>query len=208
MTDSPTDAYLHPYREAVERFGAGFHATLWSSREAQQRRFDVVLSMADLGRCTVLDAGCGHGDFAQHLIERGVEYRRYIGIDGVKELIDAARARGMPRCEFAVADLVHDRAPLAQASPDFTCISGTLNTMDEPTAKSLVRAAFDASAQGVIFNFLSNRPGEQCEGRDLGPARRFDTLSWLDWALHITSRISFTQDYLEGHDATIMMRHE
>jgi SAM-dependent methyltransferase len=202
------ERYLEPYREAVRRFGPGFPATLWSSPEGQRLRFDVMIDLAPLDGLTVLDAGCGSGDFAQRLIERGVNFCRYVGIDAVPELIEHARQRHLPRCEFVVADLLNDDAAWRAATPDIVCISGTLNTMDEASARQFVRRAFDASKQGLVFNFLSNRPDEVWEGKDLGPARRFDTIRWLDLALHLTPRVSFTQDYLDGHDATIMMRHE
>lgn len=200
--------YLEPYRQAVQQFGPGFHSTLWSSPEAQRLRFDVLIDLAGLDDCVVLDAGCGTGDFAQHLLERGVDFRRYVGIDAVSELIGAAKARNLPRCEFRVADLVHDHSPLPEIAPDFVCISGTLNTMDEATARDLVHDAFEAAHQGVVFNFLSDRTHERWDQHDTGPARRFDTVGWIQWALTHTSRVSFTQDYLDGHDATIMMRHD
>ena len=80
--------------------------------------------------------------------------------------------------------------------------------MDDEMARKLIEAALEASAQGVIFNFLSDRHHPKWADRDLGPSRRFDTKAWLDWALGKSSRVSFTQDYLDGHDATIMIRHE
>jgi SAM-dependent methyltransferase len=206
--ESCGEGYLEPYREAVRRFGPGFQSTLWSSREGQHLRFDVMIDLAGLDQRAVLDAGCGSGDLAQHLITRGVKFLRYVGVDAVAEMIECARQRNLPGCEFLVADLLDNAAPLRIVKPDVVCISGTLNTMDEDSARRLVRTAFDSAAQGVVFNFLSNRPDEAYGGKDLGPARRFDTIRWLDWALHLTPRISFTQDYLDGHDATIMMRHE
>lgn len=206
MQERSADQYLRPYREAVAKFGPGFHALLWSSREAQQLRFDVMLNLAVLDDCTVLDAGCGNGDFAAHLLERGVPFARYIGIDAVPEMIEEANRRGLVRCEFRMGDLLHDDAPLREAEPDIVCISGTLNTMDEASAMRLVKASFDAAKQAVAFNFLSNRPDEKWQVRDTGPASRFDTLRWLDWSLQLTSRVTFTQDYLDGHDATILLR--
>ena len=80
--------------------------------------------------------------------------------------------------------------------------------MDEESARRLVQTSFEAATQGVVFNFLSNRPNEEWEGKALGPAHRFDTIRWLDWALHLTPRVRFAQDYLDGHDATIVMRRE
>lgn len=225
MAEPECDRYLQPYREAIKRFGAGFQATLWSSPEAQHTRFDVMIDLIGSGAhgaacgaaavdlrglddSIVLDVGCGTGDFAQRLLERNVGFRRYIGIDAVNEMIDAAKARQLARCEFAFGDVLSSPEILAGAMPDFICVSGTLNTMDETTARRLVQTAFDAAAQGVAFNFLSNRPDEQWHDKDLGPARRFDTIRWLDWSLHLTPRVRFAQDYLDGHDATIVMRRE
>ena len=80
--------------------------------------------------------------------------------------------------------------------------------MTEPTAQALIATAFAAAAQGVAFNFLSNRCHARWADRILTPATRFDTAAWLDWALDRTSRVAFTQDYLDGHDATIVLRHD
>lgn len=204
---SPETSYLDPYREAVAKYGPGFFATLWGSREAQQLRFDVMIDLAGLDGCTILDIGCGHGDFAVRLLERNIAFTRYLGIDAMPEMIEAARGRDLARCMFEVADPIADPSILAREQPDFACISGTLNTMDDETAQSLVRRAFDGAAQGIVFNFLSDRADDAWLGKDLTPARRFDTVSWLDWGLSLSARVSFTQDYLDGHDATMLIRH-
>lgn len=210
--NSPDEAHLDPYREAVERLGPGapgYRAALWGSRESQVLRFDVMIDMAGFDGCALLDIGCGTGDFAQHLIEREVDFSRYIGIDAVAELIQNARERGLPEpeCEFHVRNALAALDSLKDFEPDFTVLSGTLNTMDEAAARKLVQAAFDASAQGVVFNFLSDRPHPDWLKRDIGPARRFNTVAWLDWAMRLTPRVRFTQDYMNGHDATVMLRH-
>jgi len=208
MTEQCGEKFLKPYRDAVQRCGPGFGATLWSSREGQQLRFDVMIDLVDFTGCTVVDAGCGAGDFAQRLVDREVRFAGYVGVDGVAELIQCARGRNLPCCEFVLADLVRDASVIATKQPDYVCISGTLNTMDEPVARQLVHTSFEAAAQGVLFNFLSDRTHGKWDARDVSPARRFNTLDWIAWALEQTSLVVFTQDYLDGHDATIMMRHE
>ncbi|MCH7573300.1 MAG: methyltransferase domain-containing protein [Planctomycetes bacterium] len=208
MADDHKQPYLQPYRKAVEKFGPGFEATLWGTREAQQLRFEVMIELAGFEECVILDAGCGQGDFGAYLLERDIPFARYVGIDALEEIIQAAIERGLPRCEFQVADFVSSPDVLKLVEADFVCLSGSLNTMDDEMARQLIQAAFEASAQRVIFNFLYDRPHPKWADKDLGPSRRFDTKGWLDWALSKSSRVSFTQDYLDGHDATIMIRHD
>lgn len=208
MTKQTGEEFLKPYREAVKRFGPSFEATLWHSREAQELRFDVMIDLAGFDDCVVVDAGCGQGDFAARLLEREIKFSRYVGIDAVSEMIEVASKRGLPRCQFASSDLIGSQSVFKEYEPDYVCFSGTLNTMTQQAAQQLVKQAFDASAQGVVFNFLSNRHHKRYEGKDLTPASRFDTLGMLDWALGLTSRVSFTQSYLDGHDATIMIEHD
>jgi SAM-dependent methyltransferase len=208
MADRGDKAYLQPYREAVERHGAGFEATLWHSVEAQALRFDVMIGLLDLEGRTVLDAGCGQGDFAARLLERGVAFARYVGVDALPEMVEAARERRLERCEFICRDAVADPAVLRTGAPDYVCISGTLNTMDEPTARRLVGAAFEAAARAVVFNFLSSPDHPRFAGRVTAPARRFDPLRWLEFALGLSTRVTFTQGYLDGHDATVLIEKE
>jgi SAM-dependent methyltransferase len=206
-TDCGKD-YLQPYREAVARHGPSFHATLWASPEGQQIRFDVMIDLAGFAGCAVLDVGCGRGDFARRLLDREIAFERFIGVDALPDLVTSANSRNMPRCEFHMADALTDLSALGRWSADYICFSGTLNTMTETDARRVVQAAFDAAAQGVVFKFLSNRYHERWQAHDLGPASRFDTLKWIEWALEQTSRVTFTQDYLDGHDATMLMRHD
>ncbi len=208
MADDHKQPYLQPYRKAVEKFGPGFEATLWGTREAQQLRFEVMIEMAGFDDCVILDAGCGQGDFAAYLLERDVPFSRFVGIDAMEAMIEKAIERGLPRCEFQVANFVSSPEVMKHVEADYVCLSGSLNTMDDDMARQLIEAALEASAQGVIFNFLSDRPHPKWADKDLGPSRRFDTKAWLDWALGKSSRVSFTQDYLDGHDATIMIRHD
>ena len=208
MDPTPSEEFLRPYRQALKRYGPGFEATLWSSRDTQVLRFDVMIELAGFEGCTVLDVGCGRGDFAARLLERGVPFIRCIGLDALTEMIEAASARMLDRCAFRAADVLATPHVLTEAEADWICFSGTLNTMNDDAARGLVRAAFDAAARGVVFNFLSDRCHRRWAKRDLAPARRFNTVAWLDWAMTLTSRVTFTQEYLDGHDATIVLRRE
>jgi ubiquinone/menaquinone biosynthesis C-methylase UbiE len=87
---------------------------------------------------TVLDLGCGIGDLSAALIARGAA--RVIGVDGNEELLDAARARGLPGLQLRCADLgaLPDFGGLADgvwcsfAAAYFTDLSRTLSGWARP----------------------------------------------------------------------------
>lgn len=201
-----SDHYLQPYLAAVRQHGASFKATLWGSPEAQRLRFEVMVALAGFEDCIVLDLGCGRGDFAAFLHEHHVPFRQFIGIDAMPEMIEQARTLDLERCVFDVSDVIEQLDTFGRWEADFIAISGTLNTMDDKTARRLVSASFEAAHHGVVFNFLSDRAGEEWMRKELHPARRFNTIDWLDWSLSLSPRVSMTQDYFNGHDATIMIR--
>jgi len=207
-TTSRDDAYLEPYRRSLERHGPLFEVALWANPDSQRKRFEVFTQLAYLHGKRILDAGCGRGDFAAFLIERGVAFERYIGIDALPRVIEFASGRDLPNCEFHCGDLVNDADLFAIGRPQVICLSGTLNTMPCDLALRVLESAWAGAEQTLLFNFLSSRCGRGA-ARQTGPARRMDPLRFLDWALHQTPLVVFRQDYFpQGHDATIVMRKE
>lgn len=176
---------------------------LWKSRATQTVRFDVLLSMVKLTGMCILDAGCGLGDLSSHLNHVGVEFRQYVGVDGLPRMVEKAIARNLPRSEFLAVDFVTDPAVFKMKRPDVVFFSGSLNTLDEENARRIVYDAFDAATSAVVFNFLSDRCSEAMKKTDTGPANRFNTIGWIDWALSLSTNVMVRQDYLAGHDATI-----
>ncbi|MFT5422979.1 MAG: SAM-dependent methyltransferase [Phycisphaerales bacterium] len=211
-TPSP---YLDPYRDAVAKVGPRFEALLWQSAEAQHTRFAVLAQMKNPTGRVIVDLGCGRADLASFLHGRGVEYGSYIGVDGVEELATAARDRlseeGVPECTVLVRDFVADeglyRELVRERRADTLVFSGSLNTFDQDLAERTLDAAFDALEPGgvLIFNFLSDRAGADRRSQATGPATRFDTARLVGWALDRSPLVRFRQDYLKGHDATIMV---
>ncbi|MCC5830708.1 MAG: methyltransferase domain-containing protein [Phycisphaeraceae bacterium] len=204
MQDLSAD-YLEPYVRSQERHGSGFDVTLWASPMTQRRRFEVMAAMVELEGKRVLDAGCSRGDFAQWLLEVGIRFREYVGIDALPEVIDFANDQKLARCRFMQADILKHPGIMAEHKPEVICISGTLNTMSFRTALQFLDAAWRAAGETLIFNFLSDRHGPEAPVQT-HPARRFNTLKLLDWAFRRTPEVAFRQDYLpDGHDATILM---
>lgn len=198
--------YLKPYQHALAEHGSGFDVTLWASEHTQRRRFEVFVEMLDLAGKRVLDAGCSRADFAAYLVERGIEYQRYVGVDGICDVLDVARERRLPRCEYHCGDLVSEPKLLAAAAPQVTVVSGTLNTMKLGTAIKLLDLAWAGCGEALAFNFLSDRCDRRAP-KQAYPARRLSAMKLLDWAFARTWDVRYRQDYFPlGHDATIVMK--
>ncbi len=204
------DDYLEPYRQAQATHGESFDVTLWARPETQLRRFGVFADMVDFSGQRILDAGCSRGDFAAWLTEQETDYAHFHGVDGVAEVIAFAQKRGLVRSDFVAADFVREPGRLGadlpeDQRPDVVAVSGTLNTMDWPTARGVLEAAWAGCRSTLVFNFLSDRCGPHAPVQ-LDPAVRLPADAVLDWAWSRTWNVMFRQDYFEhGHDATVRM---
>lgn len=213
MPDDARD-YLEPYQRAVISHGPGFPALLFGSREHQQRRFAVLTGALALAGRRIADLGSGHGDLLAWLDDHEIGYASYLGLEAVPEFAEIARERfavqGHPRVEFVLADFVAQPeridALLREREVDTIVLSGSLNTLDEPSALAVLErawAALEARPGGALgFNFLSG--GGDWERPNTRLPRR-DTMGWVAWALARTPRVVFCQHYLGAHDATIVM---
>jgi len=200
------DKYLDPYRESLANNGTAFEVTLWASPNSQRNRFDIFTQMFDFAGKRVLDAGCSRGDFAEFLLQRGVAFESYTGIDALPEVVAFANTRGLARCRFVAGDFLARPEMLATASPHVVAISGSLNTMNESQVDAVLESAWRGASQALIFNFLSDRVTPEAPIQDEF-TRRFDTIKMLQWAFERTPYVQFRQDYFKaGHDATILMK--
>ena len=89
---------------------------------------------------------------------------------------------------------------------DWITCSGTLNAMGEELATKIIDDLYDHCNVGLAFNFLSDQSGRDPENECLEPASRFNTVKLLQHVLRKTPLVSFSQAYLGGHDATIVIR--
>ena len=198
-------AYLAVYAEAADRSVPNYRAACWECARSQGRRFEILAGLSSLSGKCVLDAGCSRGDFARYLLDEGIDFARFIGIDAIPEVIAEANRRALARSEFYVGDLVLEPTLLATGKPDVICISGTLNTLTEEQALSVLDSAWLSVTESLVFNFLwTGRVPSRRRRRT--SIRRLPTIRLLEWAFERTTQVAFRQDYFDhGHDATIRM---
>ena len=201
----PSPTYLRPYLAAAAEHGGAFEAQLWRSRDAQRRRFEVLVELAGPSRFEgrrVVDLGCGTGGFANFLEAQGLPVAAGLGVEAVPELAATAQREAPSRWAVETFDFVREPERIAPFDADVAVLSGSLNTLSERRARRVVAAIFDRVSIGVCFNFLSDRH-HRTGPEDLAPARRFSTLGMLRFATGLTPRVAFRQDHLDGHDAAV-----
>jgi len=195
---SERPAYLEPYERAARQHGAGFGALLWASPATQAARFETICRLADLNGRSVLDVGCGRGDFLDYLVARKIRVASYTGIEGVPALAGAAREKRHSGAMIIEADFIAEPHRLFVGA-QVVVISGSLNTMDSDGFYSTLRRAYEAAGEMLVFNFL-------CSSR-LAAA---SYLSWhrieevMGFARTVSERVRKVEDYLPG-DCTVGM---
>ncbi len=208
--------YLKPYQQAVKSFGTEFEALLWNSEQMQTRRFQAMADTVALAGRRIADLGTGRADFLAYLVAQGIEYGRFVGVEGVEELKDFCEKRSEEahwrdasfiHADFAADDLIFQRL-VRERGVDTLTFSGSLNTFGEKLAKKTLHRAWSAIERtkdgAVLFNFLSDQ--RKAKGDSTGPAKRFNTLDMIRWAFERTSLVAVRHDYLGDHDCLIVMR--
>jgi SAM-dependent methyltransferase len=191
--------YLEPYTVAAKRFGGGFGSLLWASPRTQRARFEALARIADFHDRSVLDLGCGRCDLLEYLLSRSIVPKKYVGVEAIEALAQAARAKAFANTEIVDGDFVKD-AKLMDVGADVIVFSGSLNTLEPEMFRSSLRSAFAAAREVLVFNFLSS---------PLLAGKPF--LHWypaeevLGFVTTLSSDVRYLTEYLEG-DCTIAVR--
>jgi len=145
---------MHFHRHRIAEFGReDVKALGWRGTESQQKRFEVIASLADFTASTVLDVGCGRGDLKAFLDER-FEDVAYLGIDQMPEFIADANARyaGGSPCRFYEGDFTTAAFPRV----DYVIASGALGyrTQDDEFLHDMICRLYASADRAAIFNVL------------------------------------------------------
>jgi SAM-dependent methyltransferase len=127
----------------------------WRDQSQQELRFDILAGIDDLNGKSVLDVGCGFGDFYDYLLAKG-HHCHYVGIDINPTLLEVARTRH-PALRFEERDIL---AQPLEESFDYVVESGVFNhrlSDNEAFAQQMFTAMYAACRLGVAANLMSDR---------------------------------------------------
>jgi SAM-dependent methyltransferase len=138
------------YTSAIEKFGVSAKGVNWASKKNQEIRFATLLKLLpqELSEDTLVDAGCGFGDFYLYLVQHKRVPKHYIGIDSLSEMYSIASQNTAQ--EILIADITHEEIPYA----DWYVCSGALNVLTPYESVAFIQNCYNSSKKGFIFNAL------------------------------------------------------
>jgi len=195
ITEEIVDPYskeqlLSFYNFHLQKFGDRPEALRWTP-QGQLRRYQTLMDIAPaslLNNSTVLDYGCGTGDFYKFLKRRSINVK-YTGVDINENFIDLAKKK-YPECTFKVMNIDDDDL---QGYYDYIFICGVFNLqvpgIDDDLKNALV-SLFQHCNRGLALSALSSH----------SPIR--------DHELHLTSPEEMLKFAIENLSPAVALRHD
>jgi len=170
------------FNEKAIAFGPTHKAVGWSSRQRQWKRYHEIGSVISDYGGSLLDVGCGVGDFFHYLKQSCLNYT-YRGIDIAKEMIRLAQ-HAYPGAQFDVAHL-----PSATYVSDVVVACGVFNLHQgrdhEAYLKAQIQQLVDHTRECCVVSLLSERAPKKEDCFYYVPLSFVEELTPLGWKLTI-----------------------
>jgi len=191
------------YNETYRLFGEGEPRVLWQQKECQRGRFERQASFFNYTDKSVLDVGCGYGDFYFYLLEQGMRPKCYIGVDLVHSHCKVARER-LPKDAIVIEG---DFLEKSIQNVELAVLSGALNVYFDnwqETALLIMDKMWQLSKEAITFNIRSSHG---LKGEYESKSRQIADINpsfWCEYAHQRTSRYGLYHDYVH-YDYTVAM---
>jgi len=177
------------YKKSIKKYGISAQGVHWNNKYTQYKRFQIITQCIDnIRSSTIVDAGCGFGEYYKYLQNNNKLPSSYIGVDIESMMIDVASKR-FKDVSFYKTDILKDKLIIA----DYYICSGSMNILNKTDVFRFIQRSFEVSQKGFIFNFLTKYS--------------FNKLSLdevKDFCTTLSSKIKIKSNYLDN-DITIAL---
>ena len=181
------------YQNNYDSYGVSAQGVAWDNAQTQKKRFSAIVScLGNISKDTLIDAGCGFGDFYLYLKQKGTLPKTYIGLDLCAPMVEEAKVR--TGCKVLQKDILNQTLPMA----DWYVASGSMNLLTKIETQIFIQRCFEKSRKGFIFNLLSGREQE-------GRYSYWKPYDIRELCRNITSNIEIKESYMDG-DFTVVLR--
>ncbi|MDQ6991692.1 MAG: class I SAM-dependent methyltransferase [Mariprofundaceae bacterium] len=156
MNEKQRKRIIDKHRDSFTRHGYHPCALYWSGKDIQDIRFQVSADIGIQDGDSILDVGCGFGDF-KCWAEKKELTLDYTGIDLSPDLLAEAEKRH-PDAKFLEGDLFD--MTFENENFDWVILSGALNEQlndKSAYAKRVIQRMYRLCRKGVAFNMLDGR---------------------------------------------------
>ena len=141
------------YKKSIKKHGISAQGVHWNSDFSQYKRFEILSDFIrkDIKESSIIDAGCGFGEYYNYLFDNNLKPKSYLGIDCEDQMISLASRRFL-NTSFEKQDILKDKLNFA----DYYICSGAMNILERDEIFIFIRKCFEASNKAFVFNFLKN----------------------------------------------------
>lgn len=172
------------YRNSILKHGISPKGVHWQSRTTQEKRFEILLEFIKdkISTSSIVDAGCGFGDFIKYFSSRNLYPKSYLGIDKEDFFIEIASSI-YPNANFKQIDILKGQLPKA----DYYICSGAMNLLDLEEMKIFIINCLNSSNKGLAFNFLIAKTFNDVKKEEI-----------LEFCKSLKTRIKIQKNYLKN----------
>lgn len=189
---------IDKHRDSLTRHGHHPNALYWSSQRIQEIRFKALAEIGIETGDSVLDVGCGFGDF-KRWFEADDRKLSFTGVDISPDLIAKAKELN-PDASFYSGELFD--CDFEGSSFDWVVLSGAMNEElhdQGEYARKMIALMYKLCRKGIAFNMLDAR---HINAHDL---QSVDPYQMMDYCKSRCQSVEMYDEYL-SNDFTIYMR--
>jgi ubiquinone/menaquinone biosynthesis C-methylase UbiE len=175
------------YKNSYNKYGTSAKGLHWNSKETQFLRFEIITNyIQSLKDSSIIDIGCGFGDYLVYIKEQNMQIKNYLGLDCEDFLIKIALQKHQ-NTKFLLCNFLKEDIPNA----DYLICSGGLNLLNKKEFLFAIKKCFEVSNKGFVFNFLINKSLHELSEEEI-----------YFYCKGLSSKVIISEDYL-FNDSTI-----
>jgi len=187
---------IERYSSRYKKLGRNVKSLGWGSVEQQHYRFGRVLKFVECHNRSILDIGCGFGDFYSFMKLNNITPLEYTGWDINHNLIDEANKDSHANTNFEVVDLLSENI---DKKADIVVMLGLLNfnlkseRNNIEYSKKMIQKAFLHCNEKLVVDFISINMNQNYPKEDFIFYHKPGEI--LDFAFTLTSNVSLFHNY-------------
>jgi ubiquinone/menaquinone biosynthesis C-methylase UbiE len=155
MDAADKDRIIQRYNARLAQYGYDIRTLASGTEERRRIRYRVLYEVGVTSGSSIMDLGCGFGDFYAYLREQGIEVQ-YTGYDINPALIEVAKKK-YPQAAFSVKDILEENFPDFDFIVSSSAFNLTLRVHDNYSfIEHILKTCYSHARKGVAVDFMTS----------------------------------------------------